>query len=244
MLSHGAGILGFMAHTKKPAPSDAVIAARLGLVKAIIIANLVSLGLLLVRFTASGVYRYWFLLWNLFLGALPVLFIWAWRRNLRLRPVGHWTSLLLLVLWLGFLPNSFYLLSDFIHLYYTPESTLLYDTVLLASFAANGLIFGFASLLIVHREALRQLRARWIHIVITMVLALCSFAIHLGRDLRWNTWDVLISPAGLIFDVSDRIINPGSYPSAFTTTLTFFCLLGSFYLVVYRGVIYLRALPK
>lgn len=65
-------------------------------------------------------------------------------------------------------------------------------------------------------------------------LLLSSFAIYLGRYLRWNTWDIIINPAGLIFDVSDRIINPGTYSLTFIVTAVFFVVLGSAYAVVYR----------
>jgi uncharacterized membrane protein len=68
------------------------------------------------------------------------------------------------------------------------------------------------------------------------VLLLCSFAIYLGRYLRWNSWDVLFNPAGLVFDVSEPFINPTSHPQVFTTTLMFFVLLASIYIVCYQLV--------
>ena len=189
---------------------------------------------------ASGTFRYWFLAWNLFLAWLPVLFAWIFRRNLNLKRLLHWSNIVLLVLWLGFLPNSFYILSDFIHLSSTYEVNLLYDVVLFASFAINGLILGMMALYMVHAALVQKVRLRYAHGFIALVLLLCSFAIYLGRYLRWNTWDVLVNPAGLLFDVSDRIINPGSYPRTFTTTFTFFVLLGSLYYLVWELVAYLK----
>lgn len=41
-------------------------------------------------------------------------------------------------------------------------------------------------------------------------------------------------PDGLLFDVSERILNPLLYPQTFVTTLTFFVLIGSIYTVVWN----------
>jgi uncharacterized membrane protein len=62
-----------------------------------------------------------------------------------------------------------------------------------------------------------------------MVLALCSFAIYLGHDLRWNSWDVLRDPGGILVDISNHI----SDSIAYTTAFSFFVLLGSLYVVVW-----------
>lgn len=76
--------------------------------------------------------------------------------------------------------------------------------------------------------------------LVGIVLLLCSFAIYLGRYLRWNSWDVLINPAGLVFDVTEPFVNPGSHPQAFTTTLMFMVLLSSIYIVSYQLVAVIR----
>lgn len=215
-------------------------AAVYRVIRALLIANAVSLGMLVVRFISSGTVHYWFLAWNLFLAWLPVVFAWLLRQNRHLRPFVHWTNVVYLLLWLGFLPNSFYILSDYVHLSVTNEVTLLYDVVLFGSFAINGMILGLMALLMVHEELLKRVKQQYAHAIIALVLVLCSFAIYLGRYLRWNTWDVLVNPAALLFDVSDRIINPGSYPRTFTTTIIFLVFLSSIYYVVWEIVAYLK----
>jgi uncharacterized membrane protein len=200
----------------------------------VLLSSLFSVGLFAVRALAGDSVRYWFLNWNLLLAWLPLLFALALRRRLWRRPWLSMRSLVLTLLWLGFLPNSFYLVSDFIHLHESGEVSLLYDIVLFMSFTLNGFILGFSSIYLVHQELLKKIRRRDAHLIIAGVLLLSGFAIYLGRYQRWNTWDVLVNPAGLLFSVSDRFINPGSNPQMFTTTLMFFALLASLYALIWR----------
>lgn len=46
----------------------------------------------------------------------------------------------------------------------------------------------------------------------------------------------MFNPAVILFDVSERVVNPFAHPQAFLTTLTFFILLGSMYLVIWSFV--------
>ena len=196
----------------------------------------VSLLLFILRSVESQTDRYWFLIWNLVLAWLPLAFAWWLAGRLRKTSWLTWQNLALTFLWLGFLPNSFYVVSDLIHLHETGEVSLLYDIVMFSSFIFNAAIVGFMSLFIVHRELLKRIAHKKAHVVVGMVLLACSFAIYLGRSLRWNSWDVLVNPAGILFDVSDRIVNPISHPQSFVTTMTFFLLLTSVYCVIWELV--------
>lgn len=210
------------------------------LLVSLIISSAASTVLYGLRVVASENTNYSYLLWNLLLAWLPLLFAWLLHQRLsreRWLSVGN---LLLTALWLGFLPNSFYILSDFIHLRSTGDVSLLYDIVLFASFVWNGFVLGFMSLFIVHRQLIKRVSAAKAHTLVGGVLLVCSFAIYLGRYLRWNSWDVLINPAGLLFDVSDRIINPAAHPQSLVTTSTFFILLSSMYLVLWHAAQVLR----
>jgi uncharacterized membrane protein len=211
-----------------------------GLGAAIAISICVSIFLFALRVIAARNGRYAFLIWNLVLGCLPVVFaLWLWVR-LKYHKWRHPLNVLLTVLWLGFLPNSFYLLSDLVHLKATGEVSLLFDAVMFSSFIFNGFVAGFISLQLVHYQIIKRYTLTVAHSLVIGVLFLCSFAIYLGRNLRWNTWDVLINPAGLVFDVSDRIINPTAHPQSFPTTMIFFLLLVSIYAVIWEAIQVLR----
>lgn len=125
-------------------------------------------------------------------------------------------------------------MTDLVHLQSSGEINILFDTVMMLSFIFNGLIMGFLSIYLVHRQLLKRLTIRWAHTIINVVIIVCSFAIYLGRSLRWNSWDVLVNPAGLLYDVSDRLVHPITYPEAILTTVTFSLLIGVMYLFVYQ----------
>jgi len=200
--------------------------------------------LLVVRFVSTGTFGFWFLSWNLLLGWIPLLAAWWLVKRLKTTAWLSVGNLVITFLWLGFLPNAFYLVSDLIHLRNTGDISILYDVVMLVSFTWNGFILGYISLYLIHEQLRKRVGGPNAAGIVALVLILCSFAIYLGRYLRWNTWDVLINPAGIIFDVTDPLVNPAAHPQAFTTTLMFFVLLSSIYAVGYQLVAILRSAPK
>jgi uncharacterized membrane protein len=201
-------------------------------VQAILLMTIVSFGFYAVGVILNHSLEYSYLVWNLVLAWVPLVLSWPWLHVVQKAGWLSWGSMALAVLWLGFLPNSFYVVTDFVHLQEIRRVDLLYDVAMFSAFVATSLALGFLSVYIVHQRLMLRLKARESHLAIAGVLLVCSFAIYLGRNLRWNTWDVLVNPAGILFDVSDRIVNPGEHPSTFTTTLTFFVLLGMMYIAV------------
>lgn len=204
-----------------------------GVVRALLISNLISVVLFLLRIFGTHTDRYWFLFWNLFLAWVPVLLAWLLLKQLKKQPWREPLPVLLTLLWLGFLPNSFYLISDLVHLKNTGEVGMLYDSVMFMSIILNGLIAGMLSLYWVHVELMKRRTKQFAHLLIAGVIFCASFAIYLGRSLRWNTWDLLASPAAILFDISDHIIHPLDHQQGFVTTASFFVLLGSMYWVVW-----------
>jgi uncharacterized membrane protein len=218
--------------------------AQITIAQGLVSISLTSLALYIGRVISAGNLRYRFQVWNLILAWVPLVCavgLYHWLQKGRWQ---SWQAVSLALLWLGFLPNSFYLISDFIHLRITGEVSLLYDAVMFTAFALSGILLGFTALYIVQAELRRKLPARTTWFIIEGILLLCSFAIYLGRYLGWNSWDVLVNPSGLIFDVSDRIISPSTYPNTFTTTLMFFVLLSGIYYSLRKLVQGLRGLPE
>jgi uncharacterized membrane protein len=212
--------------------------ARLGL--ALAASSLASAGFWAAGAISNHSWEYIYYIWNLGLAWIPLgLSVWL-VSMLRTRLWSSWLALLATVLWLGFLPNSFYVISDFVHLTELPRVDIVFDVVMIASFGVNGLILGYISLFMVHTELRKRLNARVCGTLMAIVLLMSSFAIYIGRDLRWNTWDIIVNPGSLLFDVSDRLINATAHPQLISTTVSFFVLLGSLYLIVLGSVRALR----
>lgn len=196
----------------------------------------VSVGLLVARVISSDSSRYIFLLWNLVLAAIPALL--AYWLVQRIREFGwlKWQQLAITAGLLAFLPNSFYLVTDFVHLRDTFEVSLIYDVVLLASFMFTGLVLGYSAVYLVHRELRKRFAGVDALIIVGILFFTTSFAIYLGRFTRWNTWDLLLQPAGLLFDVSERFVNPSVHADTYVTTVTIFLLLFCLYMVIYQAI--------
>jgi uncharacterized membrane protein len=199
-------------------------------------ATIVSIG-----FFAYGAWRnhsaaYNYLIWNLFLAWLPLLFAVRLVDVLKRKLWSSWEGLGLSVLWLLFLPNSFYMISDFIHLQGVQRVDLLYDAVMFTSFIYTGVVLGFSSLYLVHGQLKRRLPGRTAGVWVAATLLICSSAVYVGRDLRWNSWDIFTNPGGLLFDISDRLQHPSAYPQMLVTVISFSVLLISMYCLAWYSV--------
>jgi len=64
---------------------------------------------------------------------------------------------------------------------------------------------------------------RLAHISMAVVLLACSFAIYLGRYLRWNTWDIVTQPFALLFDITDRLMHPLQHSAMYTRAIKTSC---------------------
>lgn len=200
------------------------------------LSSAVSLFLLMARMIATHEPTYWFMSWNLILAWVPLGLAWWLLARLRSTAWFSPANIVLVFLWLGFLPNAFYIASDIIHLPEGGGVSYLFDVVMMLSFTFNGFVLGFLSVYGIHNRLKQKLGGRWTAVLIGLVFLACSFAIYLGRYLRWNSWDVFVHPVGVIFDVSDPFINPSSHPQVFTTMAMFFILLSSIYAVSYQLV--------
>lgn len=192
-----------------------------------------TLVLLSFRVLLSGTVRYWFIPGNLALAWICPLAAWLLSRNLIAQSWSGWQNILLTFLWLIFLPNAWYVLTDFVHIYPNGEVSQIFDIVLMSLVALTGFSLGIASMMIVHRDLLKRLSEMKSYVFLELAMLVSSFAVYLGRDLRWNSWDVIKNPAGVIVNVSDRIIDPFGSPRALNVTMLFFILVSVVYAAVW-----------
>lgn len=188
-----------------------------------------DVGLLIFRVLLTDTHHYSFIPWNLFLAWASFAITGLLIRRVHNGRWLDWPNVLLSVVWLAFLPNTWYVLTDFIHITATAEISQLYDIVMISLLVFICFILGFTNLFLVHRELLKRLSVMASYAVIEGVILISSFAIYIGRDLRWNSWDVIANPGGVLLNVSDNI-DPFGNPRAFNVTFLFFFLISLIYL--------------
>lgn len=199
---------------------------------ALVLASGFCVSLVAVRIWHSGGEGYRFLVWNLVLAWIPFLLALAVYDGYRRR----WPRPLLLLLgalWLLFLPNAPYIVTDFLHVGQLPGAPLWYDAGMIAAFACTGLLLGLGSLLLVQAVVLRAARL-WIGwAMLAPVLALCSTGIVIGRLVRLNSWDALVRPGRVIALVGPRLANPLAHGRALVLTVFVTGFLALAYLLLY-----------
>ena len=147
------------------------------------------------------------MLWNIVLAWVPLAFaLFAYdRRRRETRPPALAVPL---VLWLVFLPNAPYLLTDFRLLRTYRDMPIWFDVTMLTAFAWTGLLLGFVSVFLVQEMARSAFGARAGWTCAFSSLGVCGLGIHLGRNLHWNSWDLIVQPLDVLGDVASRLDSP------------------------------------
>lgn len=189
----------------------------------LLLLSVFSVALIIIRVYFSKQFTFIFLVWNLFLAAIP----WGITTFLIVFPKIKDKKVLLILflsIWLLFFPNSTYILTDLFHLRLNFSMPIWFDLILILSFAWTGVMFAFISLIDLENILLKYFKKTTIFVLISIVLYVSSFGIYIGRFLRWNSWDVIQEPFSLFFDVANRFVNPLNHPRTWGVTI----LLGTF----------------
>lgn len=176
--------------------------------------------LLAMRVAWTHERAYLFLVWNLFLAWVPYGCAIA-IRALHRRGGSGLALVPYFVLWLGFLPNAPYLVTDLIHLRFRLGAPVWFDSVMLAAFAWAGVGLGTASLRICTRVVRVRAGALAVFAFTPFVALATGFGIYLGRFLRLNTWDVATRPGTVLAQTLSPFVDPFGHVHAWTVTLTF-----------------------
>ncbi|NLF12356.1 MAG: DUF1361 domain-containing protein [Anaerolineaceae bacterium] len=198
----------------------------------LLLASFLVVLLLAMRLVRSGERVFLGMPWNLFLAWIPYLAsLWVLRLH-RARPGRWWALLIPSGLWLAFFPNAPYLLTSFWHLHPRPFVPEWFDIGLLLLLAVTGLLLGILSLRAMQRvvEHYFGRLLGWLFVLVS--LGLCGLGIYLGRFLRWNSWDLLLNPRGVLADVAVRLANPTDYAQTYGVTLLFAAILLVCYLTL------------
>jgi uncharacterized membrane protein len=171
-------------------------------------------------------------LWNLFLAWIPfalALLIYDGHRR-GARPVQ---LLALGLLWLLFLPNAPYIVTDFKYLADMTGKTFLFEGLLIGTAASTGLLLGFMSLYLIQAIVRRAAGARYAWLFVFVALGLSSVGVYLGRVLRWNSWDVFVRPGSLLGELAGALVDPLAHPRPIAITILFTSFLLASYAIFY-----------
>jgi uncharacterized membrane protein len=144
-----------------------------------------------------------FMLWNLYLAAIPALLAVALFR----RPQRFGVTWMLgLVAWVLFLPNAPYVLTDVVHmvddLRASPSRAHSYEVLATyALFFACGLASYVLSLKLFSRFLRRVTQPQVALATLIALHGLCVVAMYLGRFMRFNSWDAVFAPGAVLESV-------------------------------------------
>jgi len=200
---------------------------------ALTFASVVCLMLVSARIVWTGKLRYGFLIWNLFLAWLPLIFSLLACEKYRNASGRNWRFLGLAGAWLLFFPNAPYIFTDLIHLTrgYFPHFWV--DMVLILSCALTGLVLGFLSLFLMQSVVTRMFGRTASWLFIATVAGLSGIGMYLGRFERFNSWDILFKPMALSRSVSNWAADPFGHPGSIALPALFAIFLFLAYLMLY-----------
>ena len=195
----------------------------------LLLGNIFCCLLISFRVLAYKELTYLFLIWNLFLAGLPLVFAFCLKFLIDEGKGSLLTQLFVFSLWLLFVPNAPYIITDLIHLTSKKAAPIWYDGAIVFTAALTGLLMGMLSLYIIHQLIKKHLNYATSWIVISFLIALTSFGVYLGRVLRWNSWDLFTRPFSLLISIYESLFKF----SAISMTLVFSSMLLLVYLTVH-----------
>lgn len=197
----------------------------------LILSALFSFLLLLIRIVATERLVFLFLPWNLFLAFIPyVIAKWLMGKPNWIESKIRFS--LIFSLWLLFIPNSFYILTDLYHLELTPDSPRWFDLTLIFSFAWIGMLLGILAVSKMETVFRLFLKNKNILLFIYPVMWLIAWGIYIGRYLRFNSWDVITNPFSLFGDIAEMFSDPFKYSYAWGMIFCFSVFITLVYLSI------------
>lgn len=206
-----------------------LIDKRFQLLTFIALSMMLSGVLLLLRIKLNHSFYYLFLVWNLFLAFIPFCI------TLYLRSKTEVTKnvlFLYFIVWLLFLPNAPYIITDLLHFKRSTSHFWWLDILMVTSFALNGLMLFYLTLLDMETLLKKFLSITKINTLLISICFLTGFGMYLGRFLRFNSWDILQHPNILIANIWEIITIPTQHIEAWAFTLCFGAFLSLSYYVI------------
>ncbi|HEY9753455.1 MAG TPA: DUF1361 domain-containing protein [Coleofasciculaceae cyanobacterium] len=170
--------------------------------------------------------------WNLFLAFIPMaLSFWLYRRSTNARSLLWWV---VFAVFIAFLPNAPYVLTDIIHLIRASRAidSKFLLTLMLLPLHLIAILLGFeayvVSLINQGHYLKRQGRKHWVTWSELATHALCAIGIYMGRFRRFNSWDLVTAPGNVVLTTLNDLTS--KFPMA-VIIITFLILTALYWLM-------------
>ncbi|MEC4004813.1 DUF1361 domain-containing protein [Flavobacterium sp. SUN052] len=171
----------------------------------LILLSIISITLVLLRIKITHSFYLLFMVWNLLLAILPYALSYLIDKEYALKFEISKNTILLLI-WFLFLPNSFYLITDFVHLNHRSILQFSYDFILLSLYTILGFYTGIKSIYRIYKIVFVQFSHKIANGYLVATCYLSAYGIYLGRILRFNSWDVINNPLELLTSLIESLL--------------------------------------
>jgi len=151
----------------------------------------------------------------------------AWQKNKLLFTIAS-------LVWLLFIPNSFYILTDLFHLGEHNDVPMWFDLALIISFAWDGLLLGILSVRQMEKMVQRFFPGRHELFFIYPLMWLNALGVYIGRYPRFNSWDIITNPLGISSYILTMLCHPVQYKYAWGMVACFSIFMTLAYLTIKR----------
>lgn len=218
----------------------------------VLLLNIFAAVLILVRPAIFKTKLYRPMLKNIFLSIAPIIvivitvavtfFVLFLLKDTALMPIGFVVLAVGLFIWLMLLPNSGYLITELNFNHRSADAAevpLYYDIISVLTLSMSGVMNTITNVVVIQiliavllspetavDFLIVQFHSLWFWLVITVLFLVISFGIYIGRNLRFNSWDIK-HPVKLTKKIFShmRVPEHGKNVIVFTVTHTIFFLI-------------------
>jgi uncharacterized membrane protein len=198
---------------------------------ALLVFTVFCFGMEFTRMYRSCSLSYIFLVWNLVLAWVPYLlslkFMQYDLKRQTIAPLG------VLFIWILFLPNGPYIITDLLHLRLREPIPMWYDVLLVSTVAWNGLLLTMLSVGNIHRKLQQYFSPFKLWAGLFILFFSAGYGIYVGRFLRLNSWDFFLRPVRLLHYTLLDVIHPFHHTTAVWVTVLIGIILSFSYAIFY-----------
>lgn len=174
---------------------------KINIPKSVISLTILAVILNVLRVIIWGKMSLIYILWNILLAFIPFFISFILLSLSKEKKLSKIIFIVGFILWMLFIPNAPYIVTDFIHLGEIRSVPMIYDVFLIFSSASVGLMLGFHSFFHIEQIIKTKYSPRVTSLIMSLIMIIISFGIYLGRFMRFNSWDVFVNHTSLIKNV-------------------------------------------